>query len=66
LKPLPSCRPDFNPIKPIFTKLKAGLRKAAQQTVGTLGNIFAELLNQFTPAECKNYLRGAGYSVQTK
>ena len=61
LKPLPPYSPGFNPIEQFFAKLKAGLRKA-----GELWEALAEVLDQFSPAECENYLRGAGYALQIK
>jgi transposase len=63
LKPLPSYSPGFNPIEQVFAKLKAGLRKAGERTVETLWSALAHVLDQFTPAECANYLRGAGYAL---
>jgi transposase len=66
LKPLPPYSPDFNPIEQVFAKLKAGMRKAGERTVEALENTLAKLLDQFSPTECENYLRGAGYAVQAK
>jgi transposase len=66
LKPLPTDSPDFNPIEQVFAKLKAWLRKGGERTVETLGDALAKVLDQFSPAECENYLRGAGYAVQAK
>lgn len=66
LKPLPPYSPDFNPIEQVFAKLKALLRKASERTVEALWSSLANVLEQFTPAECENYFRGAGYAVQTK
>jgi len=63
LKPLPPYSPDFNPIEQVFAKLKALLRKAAERTVETLWSALAHVLDQFTPAECENYLLGAGYAL---
>jgi hypothetical protein len=42
-------------------KLKALLRKAAERTVTALWNTVGDLIDQFTPAECANYFRAAGY-----
>jgi transposase len=64
LKPLPTDSRDFNPIEQVFAKLKAGLRKAGERTVEALWDTLAKVMDQFTPAECENYLRGAGYAVQ--
>ena len=66
LKPLPPYSPDFNPIEQVFAKLKAWLRKAGERTVESLWLALAHTLDQLTPAECANYLRGAGYALQTK
>ncbi|CAK0780815.1 transposase [Gammaproteobacteria bacterium] len=66
LKPLPPYSPDFNPIEQAFSKLKALLRKAAERTHEALWNTVGEILNEFSPTECENYLRGAGYAVQSK
>lgn len=58
---LPPYSPDFNPIENAFAKLKALLRKAAERTVTGLWNTVGDLIDQFTPAECANYFRAAGY-----
>ena len=66
-KPKPSPRypapysPDFNPIKKLFAKLKALLRKAAERTVEGLWNAIGKTLKRFTPHECANYFEAAGY-----
>ncbi len=59
---LPPYSPDFNPIEQLFAKLKALLRKAAERSVDALWNRIADLLDAFTPHECANYLRNAGYA----
>jgi transposase len=58
---LPPYSPDFNPIENAFAKLKALLRKAAERTVGALWDRIGNVLATFTPAECANYFRAAGY-----
>ncbi len=58
---LPPYSPDFNPIENAFAKLKALLRKAAVRTIGALWDQIGTILNLFTPAECANYFRAAGY-----
>ena len=58
---LPPYSPDFNPIENAFAKLKALLRKAAERTIGTLWDRIGILLDAFTPAECANYFKAAGY-----
>ena len=59
---LPPYSPDFNPIEQLFAKLKALLRKAAERSVDDLWNRIAALLEAFTPTECANYFRNAGYA----
>jgi transposase len=58
---LPPYSPDFNPIENAFSKLKALLRKAAERTVEGLWSTIGRLLEAFTPTECANYFRAAGY-----
>ena len=58
---LPSYRPDLNPIELVFSKLKRMLRSASMRTVDALRNAVGRLLNNFTAAECANYLRHCGY-----
>jgi transposase len=59
---LPPYSPDFNPIELTFAKFKWLLKSAAERTVETLWNTCGQLVQQFTPTECRNYLRHAGYS----
>lgn len=61
---LPPYSPDLNPIEMTFGKLKAHLRKAAEHTVPRLLRKIGRLVKTFTPLECRNYFRHAGY-VQT-
>ena len=58
---LPPYSPDFNPIENAFAKLKALLRKAAERTVDALWTAIGRLIDAFTPAECANFFRAAGY-----
>jgi transposase len=59
---LPPYSPDLNPIEQVFAKLKTLLRKAAERTVEATWRRIGALLNDFTPTECANYLRNAGYA----
>jgi transposase len=59
---LPPYSPDLNPIEQVFAKLKTLLRKAAERTVETTWRRIGALLQCFTPAECANYIRNAGYA----
>jgi transposase len=60
---LPSYSPDFNPIEPLFAKLKALLREAAPRTKEALWSAIGGLLDRFTPDECANYLINCGYDL---
>jgi len=59
---LPPYSPDFNPIEQVFAKLKTLLRKADERTIDAVWRRIGSLLGSFSPAECANYLRNAGYS----
>lgn len=58
---LPAYSPDLNPIEQVIAKLKHLLRKAAERTKETVWRRIGSLLDQFTPQECENYIRNAGY-----
>ncbi len=59
---LPPYSPDLNPIEQVFAKLKTLLRKAAERTVEATWRRIGALLDCFTPQECANYFRNAGYA----
>jgi transposase len=59
---LPPYSPDLNPIEMAFAKLKALLRKAAARTRDALWDKIGEALHAFTPQECANYFKHAGYA----
>jgi transposase len=58
---LPPYSPDLNPIEMAFAKLKTLLRQEPQRTVEPLWRRIGQLLDQFMPDECANYLQAAGY-----
>ena len=60
---LPPCSPDLNPIEQVFAKLKTLLRKAAERTVEATWQRIGALLTGFTPQDCTNYIRNAGYAA---
>src|SRR6202158_5996247 len=60
---LPPYSPDLNTIEQVFAKLKALLRNAAERTVEATWQRIGALLNRFTPQECANYIRNAGYAA---
>jgi transposase len=59
---LPPYSPDLNPIEQAFAKLKAALRKAQARTIDAVVQEVARALPSFSPAECGNYFRHAGYA----
>jgi transposase len=58
---LPQYSPDLNPIEMAFAKLKAHLRKAAARTFDTLIKAIGDICNLYSPVECMNYFKAAGY-----
>jgi transposase len=58
---LPPYSPDLNPIEQAFAKLKALLRAKALRTVDALWNALGDIVPCFSPVECANFLRHAGY-----
>ena len=59
---LPPYSPDLNPIEQAFSKLKAHLRKAGARTFTELFSALRRICDLFTPDECMNYFRAAGYA----
>ena len=62
LRFLPPYSPDLNPIEPAFSKLKAHLRKHAERSMDALWDRIGNLIAEFSPAECQNFFRHAGYA----
>ena len=60
---LPPYSPDLNPIELLFSKLKSRLRKLAERTLDSLWTRIGQLVSEFLPNECPNYLRHAGYTA---
>ncbi len=58
---LPPYSPDFNPIEMGFSKIKAGLRKAARRSVDGLCQELTSILASFSPSHCSAFFRHAGY-----
>tara|TARA_B100000035_G_scaffold305770_1_gene306997 strand:+ start:636 stop:1064 length:429 start_codon:yes stop_codon:yes gene_type:complete len=59
---LPPYSPDLNPIEMAFAKLKAHLRRIGARTFDQMFDALAEVCDLFTPDECWNYFREAGYA----
>ena len=58
---LPPYSPDLNPIEMAFAKLKAHLRKAKARTIDALWKAVGSICDLYSPQECANYLKAAGY-----
>ncbi len=59
---LPPYSPDLNPLERAFAKLKGARRAAAERSRDTLWDRIGLLIEDFSPAECQNYIRHAGYA----
>jgi transposase len=59
---LPPYSPDLNPIEMAFSKLKAHLRKAKARTFDALWRAIGNICDIFSPIECWNFLKTAGYA----
>jgi transposase len=60
---LPPYSPDFNPIEPCWSKVKAHLRATAARTQDQLDVAIAHALEAITPADGKGFFRKCGYIV---
>lgn len=58
---LPPDSPGFNAIENAFSKLKAMLRTRAERNIDALLDAVGPLMPRFTPTECANYFKAAGY-----
>ena len=47
----------------VFSKLKAHLRKAKARTIDALWQAVASICDLYSPDECRNYLKHAGYAA---
>ena len=61
---LPAYSPDLNPIELAFSKLKTLLRKKAARSFDAICEAAGEICDLYTPAECRNYFKAAGYEVE--
>ncbi len=61
LRYLPPYSPDMNPIALGFSKFKKLLRDGAARTVEKLESLCGQVLDAFTPDECRNYFQHCGY-----
>ena len=61
---LPPYSPDLNPIENLFSKAKGEMRKRQPRTKAECDRLCGESLDWFSPTECRNYFRHAGYIPQ--
>ena len=61
LRYLPPYSPDFNPIEPMWSKVKGVLRSLAARSVETLHEAVGTALATVTPADCVGFFRHCGY-----
>jgi transposase len=59
---LPPYSPDLNPIEMAFAKLKAHLRRVSARTIDDLWRAIGSICDLYSPDECWNYLKAAGYA----
>lgn len=60
---LPPYSPDFNPIEPMWSKVKQSLRSAAARTFDDLLNAIKQALAAVTRDDCTGFFRGCGYAT---
>lgn len=53
--------PDLNTIEMAYAKLKAHLRSAKARTFDALFQSVAQACDLFTPEDCHNFFKAAGY-----
>ena len=58
---LPPYSPDLNPIEMAFSKLKAHLRRIGARIFTDMFEAIAEVCDLYSPQECWNYFKAAGY-----
>jgi transposase len=66
LRLLPAYSPDFNPIEPIFAKLKAHLCAAEARTVPALLSAIGTALERITPADACHCYTHCGYPLSAQ
>jgi transposase len=60
---LPPYSPDLNPIEMAFAKLKAHLRRIKARSIDDLWRAVGNICDLYTPDECWNFLKHAGYAL---
>jgi transposase len=60
---LPPYSPDFNPIEPMWSKVKEALRSAAARTLDALGDAVARAMASVTADDCLGFFTTSGYAT---
>lgn len=63
---LPPYSPDFNPIEPMWSKVKHHLRSAAARTHRALVPAVGDAMRSVTPDDCRGFFEGYGYTAKQK
>ncbi len=61
---LPPYSPDLNPVEMAFSKLKAHLRRIGARSFTDMLEAITEVCDLYSPQECWNHFRAAGYLVR--
>ena len=61
---LPPYSPDLNPIEQAFAKLEHLLRRAGERSLEATWQRVGKVMDLFTPEECANYFKNAGYASE--
>ena len=60
---LPPYSPDFNPIEPMWSKVKQSLRSAAARTFAALLDAIKAALASISATDCGGFFNGCGYAT---
>ena len=63
LEYLPPYSPDFNPIEPMWSKVKQGLKSREPRTAGQLLKAAGAAFATVTPEDCQGFFLSAGYAT---
>lgn len=63
---LPPYSPDLSPIEPMWSQLKAELRRLNPRTMTTLNDAIDQALQTITAADCWNYFKHCNYTLWLK
>jgi len=61
---LPPYSPDFNPIEPMWSKVKEALRSAAARTLDALGEAVGRAIASVTADDCLGFVTSSGYAMR--